>query len=224
MSKFRKGSSGTYGDWITAVVQISPDKSKVRYVRILDDGTEETDKDTGKVVATIIPRKNAPDGIFPGKHVVQLSQDEKSIVNFRPFAGQFPAKFSRFGGKEGEVPVPKQKQGKYGIFLVFTPLFEIVDGPYKGVTVSYQLMYVFQEGDNGLTEFSSYGERAKQTEEFLDTVIGIFDPPKFTDNLLPLFHKMAKKADKTVGLIIKKGFVDGLVELTTGWKQTPDME
>ena len=218
MSKFRKSSNSTYGDWITAIVQIGTKTEQVRYIPVLDDGTEDTAN------AVVIPKKNAPANIFSGKHVIQLSQDKKGIANFRPYNGQVPAKFSRFAGKEDEAPTPKQKQGKFGPYLVFTPLFDVIGGPYKGITVSYQLIYPFQEGDDGLTEFSSYGDRAQQTEEFLDATIGVFDPPKFTDNLLPLFYKMAKKADKSVGLIFNKGFVDSIVELNAGWQQMPDTE
>lgn len=224
MSKFKKSSSGAFGNWGAFLVKFKGDK--VGCCPILDDGTVETSND--KVVA--ISKKNVPDNLFEGKHVVQLSEDKKSIKAFKPYSGQHPAKFQKFSAKEGETPAPKTKSGEYGPYNVFYPVFEITDGPYKGCLASMELMYKFQEGDDGTTEFNgTKGARLEQLEEFLDTVIGDFEPPKWTDNLLPGFQKMALRANRTVGLVFKKGWIVTLVELesnsnTPPWKQKPDAE
>ncbi len=205
MSKFKRSSSG-FGDWMS--VQVKFKGEKVGCLPILEDGTVD-DKNV-----TVVSRKNVPDNLFEGKHVIQLSEDKKNIKAFKPYTGQHPAKFIKFGSKEGEPPAPKAKHGEYGEYLVFYPIFEITDGAYKGCNVSYQVAYKFQEGENGLTEFAgTKGRFLEGLEEFLDTVIGQFDPPKWSDNLLPLFQKMALRANRTVGIVFKKGFVATLVEL-----------
>lgn len=221
MSKFRKSSSGSYGNWGAFRVKFKGDK--VGCIPISEEGTEDTNS------VTVVSKANAPDNLFEGRHVLQLSEDKKSIKAFKPYSGQHPAKFQKFSAKEGEQPAPKTKSGEYGPYNVFYPIFEITDGPYKGCNVSYQVAYKFQEGDDGLTEFAgTKGKFLEQLEEFLDTVIGDFDPPKWSDNLLPLFQKMALRANRAVGIVFKRGFVATLVELENGntppWKQKPDTE
>lgn len=222
MSKFRKGSTGGFGNWMAVRTKFKEDK--VGCIPISDEGTE----DINSVI--VVSKKNVPETLFEGRHVIQLSEDKKTITAFKPYSGQHPAKFVKFGSKEGETAVPKVKHGEYGDYLVFYPIFEIVDGQYKGCNVSYQVAYKFQEGDDGLTEFAgTKGKFLEQLEEFLDTVIGQFDPPKWSDNLLPLFQKMALRASRTVGIVFKKGFVATLVELENSgdnppWKKTPDTE
>lgn len=224
MSKLRKGSTGGFGDWLPALVKFR--ENIVGCCPITDEGTVLTDSKS----VIQVSRKNVPDNLFEGKHLIQLSDDRKSIKAFRPYSGQHPAKFLKFGGKEGETPVPKTKHGDYGDYLVFYPIFEIVDGKYKGCNVSYQVAYKFQEGDDGITEFAgTKGKFLEQLEEFLDTVIGQFDPPKWTDNLLPMFQKMALRSGRTVGIVFKNGRVATLVELEDSgnnppWKQKPDVE
>lgn len=225
MSKFRKGSTGGFGNWMAVQVKFREDI--VGCCPITDDGTVLTD---GKSVIKV-SKKNVPNNLFEGKHVIQLAEDKKSIKAFKPYSGQHPAKFIKFSSREDETAVPQTKHGEYGDYLVFFPIFEITGGPYKGCNASYQVAYKFQEGDDGVAEFAgTKGKFLEQLEEFLDTVIGSFDPPKFSDNLLPIFQKMASRADKSIGLVFKKGWIVTLVELEGNggdappWKQTADKE
>ncbi len=216
MSKFKRSSSG-FGDWMS--VQVKFKGEKVGCLPILEDGTVD-DKNV-----TVVSRKNVPDDLFEGKHNIQLSEDKRSIKSFRPYSGQHPAKFVKFAAKEGEDPTPKARIADYGTYLVFYPIFEIVNGEYKGCITSYQLSYKFQEGEDGKTEFAgTKGKYLEQLEEFLDTVIGEFDPPLFSDNLLPRFEKMALRAARTVGLVHKKGRIVTLVELDQPAKKSKKAE
>jgi len=212
MSKFDRSSSKSYGSWMAAQIKFRGDK--IGCCPILKDGTILTDNKS--VVA--VSRKNVPDNLtkeFDEKYmVIKLSEDKRTIESFKPYSGQHPAKFIKFGGREGETATPRTEKGEFGPYQVCYAVFEIVDGPYKGCTTSHQVPYLFEEGNDERAKFNvSKGKFLERTEEFLDTVIGEFDPPKFSDNLLPLFQKMALRANKTVGLVFKKGFVVTLVEL-----------
>lgn len=233
MSKFKRSTNG-FGSWGAYQVKFKKDDKgrviKIGCLPILEDGTADD------VHVVVIPPANIPENLFEGRHVLQLSEDKKSIQAFKPYAGQHEARFLKFSGKEGEVPTPKIKSGEYGDYQVFYPVYEITSGAYKGCNASQELMYKFQPGDDGLTEFKgTKGARLEQLEEFLDTVIGSFDPPKWPDsgNLLPIFDKMANRSKRKIGLVFKKGWIVTLVELdgnsSTGgsnppWKQEPDKE
>ena len=210
MSKFNKKSGGNFGgDWISARVKIKQDKKLIGVIPVLEDGEE----DFKNVIE--IPLKDAPENIFEGRHSVQLTEDRKGIAKFHPYSGQFIGKFVKFAGKQDELPAPKantaRKSGK--TFYTFTPIFEIVDGPYKGTDAPYFLYYNFDEDSDGKAMLLGGGDSTKKVEEFLDYTIGLFDPPQWSANLLPLFQKMALRADRHVSLIFKKGFIDTLVEL-----------
>lgn len=224
MSKFKNISGGSYGDWVSALVKFKGDI--VGCCPILEDGTVLTDN---KSVITL-NKKNCPSSLFEGKHVIQLSEDKKTLVAFRPYSGVHPAVFTRFSSKKDQDPAPKTRTSKTGQdYQTFTPLFEIVDGTYKGTKdVPYTLYYNFAPDENGITAFKG---GAKKLSEFLDYTIGLFDPPPWPNsgNLLPGLQNLASRSHKTVGLVFKMGRVDGLVELENSgdnppWKKTPDAE
>ena len=230
MSKFRKISTGgSYGDWLTAKVQLKPDK--VRIVPLEDDGTEDIAN------AVVVARKNVPENLFEGKHNVKLAEDKKSIVGFSPYSGQYPAKFIGFASKKDEPPAPKSNTSPKtgGTYLTFTPRFEIVDGDYKGVEVAKRLYYNFMEVDNTVA-LRGTGKSTEEVEEFFDSVIGQFDPPPWRDNILPGLQKLAFQAKRTILLTFKKGFIIA-IEAMEGtakpnpkkddnppWEQEPDTE
>lgn len=226
MSKFQRESSKSTGSWLSAQIKFKGDV--VGCLPILKDGTVEIAND--KVIK--VSRKNVPDNLFEGKHVIKLSEDKKTILLFKPYTGQHPGKFVEFSHRENESSIPQTETGQYGPYLVCYPIFEIVDGPYKGCKTSYKVPYMFKEGSDGITKFSATkGKFLEQAEEFLDTVIGDFDPPQWPDsgNLLPGLQKLALRSNRTVGLVFKKGWIVTLVELENSgdnppWKKTPDVE
>lgn len=232
MSKFKTMSGGNYGDWTPALVRFKEDK--VGICPITEDGTVLTDNKN----VIVVSKKNCPSNLFEGKHVVQLSEDKKSITTFHPYSGIHPAKFTRFTNKKDQPPAPKtnvsRKNGEE--FQTFTSLFEIVDGAYKGATdILYTLYYNFTPDEQGITAFKGGGKGTQKLKEFLDYIgLSDLDPPPWPDsgNILPGLQRLAQRsaqAGKTVGLVFKNGFVDTLVELessgnTPPWKKPPDAE
>jgi hypothetical protein len=201
----------SYGEWINAQIKFKGDK--VGCLPILDDGTILTEN---KDVIAVL-KNNTPENLFEGKHSVKLSQDKKSVLDFNPYNGQYPARFLKFGGKEGEAPSPKTLTGDFGDYRVFYVIYEIFEGQYKSCHPMQELIYKFQPGEDGIVEYSFKKPtiRSDQLKEFCDTVLPKFDALHWPDsgNLLPLFEKMALKANKNVGLVFKKGWIVTLVEL-----------
>ena len=140
MAKFKRYSTGSYGEWIAGKIQINKARKAARLVPF------DTDNDPITFSLSDVPKN-----LVAGDMTVQVSRDKKSITSFRPYNGQFVFKFSAFPAKEGEEPTPKTKKGKGGSeFMTFTPMLEIVEGEFKGILYPYNLYYNFKEDTENL--------------------------------------------------------------------------
>lgn len=192
-------AGGSYGEWIEGVIQTKSNK-----VRLVPNDSDRK--------PLIFSKSNCPDGIVPGEYLVQISDDEKSILNHRPLNGQFKLKFVKFAGKDGEKPTPKAKSGKGGgEYFTFTPILEIVDGDYEGLQFPYTLYYKFDEVEidgKACAAVKGSGTGADKVIEFLE-LTGIDDhaPFPWRDNLLPGFEKIALRENRRFLGVAKKGWI-----------------
>lgn len=208
MGKFKRVASGSFGEWIAGKLMV--DRKEHKAAKLLP-----FDADVKSILFSL---SDIPDDIRSGDWVVQVSEDKKTIISFRPYNAQLTVKFSKFPAREGEAPTPKSKKGKGGSeYLTFCPLLVVTKGAYKGIDIPYPLYYNFVEGKNedgkSVVDLRGTGKGTDQVEEFLD-VTGISDyaPLKWSDNLLPMFEKMAHKKDREFDVVLKKGWIAVVME------------
>lgn len=182
--------------------------------RVKDGKLDLKFKETGQVVSFAV--KNLPkyvQGLKQGSYYASLTSDEE-FLGIRPKDAIVKLKFQRFFAKEGEVPAPVTKTGKYGDFRTFTVLFTIT-GPdeYKGMVVPASYFYLFVDDGDGGVAIKGGGKSADQLESLLE-VTGVEDDPiKPSDNILPSLQKfMLKRAAEFQG-IMQDGFIQSLSEL-----------
>ena len=223
MSKFQRSKGGFSSNWGT--FQVKFQGKKVGCCPILEDGTVLTDNEH----VIVVLKDDVPDTLFEGKHKLRLSENKKTILSFKPINGQYPTRFVEFSHKEGQPPMPKSKQSSFNDdeeYEVFTALYEITDGQYKGCIVSQELVYRFEPNltvNPPVAKFKGYkGTRLDQLEEFLDVVIGEFDPPQWpnSNNILPFLQKLALNRSKKIALIMKDGWIKTLIELDQPTKKS----
>jgi hypothetical protein len=215
MGKFNRVASGSFGEWIGGKLQVSQERKAAKLTPF--------DTDVKPIVFKLT---DIPKNIRSGDLMVQVSEDKKSIVNFRPYNAQVSVKFSKFPAREGTAPVPKSKKGRGGSeYLTFCPLLIVTKGAYEGIDIPYPLYYNFIEGKDkdgkSVVDLRGTGAGTDKVEEFLD-VTGISDyaPLKWSDNLLPMFEKMAHKKDREFDVVLKKGWI---VVVMGGSTNKPDM-
>lgn len=164
---------------------------------------------------------------FKGDMVFSMNGKKDQIYSLYPANGLFKVKFADFGTKKDEaLPSPQLKRGgpatgKDGSHYVTQDYqfmianLKIIEGPFEGVTIPYFLRYYFKmfvmDGEQVagiIGEGKRYGD---QLIEFLD-VFGAYERPlPWKDNLLPDLMKILLQADRTVTLVMKKGYPDSLM-------------
>ena len=193
-------------------------KGDQRYWKIVLTTGKDEDQ---KVIETYIKPEKAPAYLFAGHWRITLSQDKTTIFSAVPSDAVVKAQFKDVWHREGEEPSPQTNQGKFGPYLTFSVLWEVVEGEFKGVEVSQQLSYNFEMMDyNGKTiaGYSSTKMKSDRTA-MLDAVLsslgvlGIGDdekPMPWKDNLLPVIRKRAIAAREEHGL-------KSLLTISNGW-------
>jgi hypothetical protein len=212
----RVQTGGSFGEWINGTIM-----TKDNMVRVVPDDKEKS--------AFTLLRKNCPKNLKAGKDfAIQVSEDHKEILAFRPLEGMCFGKVQKFAAAENAEPAPKEKEvdfvSKKSSKRVhytrkyFTVILEITEGDFAGITVPYVLDYKFigvEEEIEGkkrmIVALEGGGRTTDRLAELLD-YSGAWDkgPAPFADNVLPMFEKRILRADKKFGWILKNGFVDTL--------------
>jgi hypothetical protein len=206
-----KGSFGLYG--VVKIFSIENGKVKVAFY--------ETDREGNLSEATIKVFIKAED-CFPvakvGTWSAQLSSKHDKLYQIRPTSGVFPGKFKEFVSKKDQPPMPTMSGGKIEFqHLIFRPLFVLNREDVKDMVVGYQygLDYAFATDESGLVKYGKQLDRSTHMQDVDDflTKVGVWDKGemKYSDNLLPHFHRRAVDADKSLMIHVEKGFVKTLI-------------
>lgn len=153
--------------------------------------------------------------LLPGAEwYIKLNGKGDEIFAISPQDGFFQVKVQKFVSKEGEPPAPRYMKNWQYPDWVFYVLLEVVSGleAAVGMTIIYQLPYRFEEGEDGLAQYSKWNEKSNtlKLDEFLEYADAwkSDQPLMFSDNLLPLLQKRVLKAGNTFGVFLKGGYVD----------------
>jgi len=191
-----------------ATIQLSKDEKTFR-VTFDEDGFK---KDFDKVSSPSATRK----GIW----FVTLMADDEEIMGLRPINAMCKGKFTHFAAGEDEIPSPSEYEGKFGKYLAFTALLTL-GGEFKGMVQPLFLVYKFAEYE-GVTVLKGSGRWVDMCQSFIEAG-GIWDQDiPFSDNLLPTFQKMLLTENKIMGLAIKDGYVDSIMELPDQASESDD--
>jgi len=215
-SVFERGDSGI------GKIRFSTNSDKIQVVVNV-----EVEKDQFVIKKFLLDPENCPDNIDVARNakewMVQMSSQGDKLMSFRPVKGAFVCTTKEFAAKKDSEPTPKLKEVdfkksdgtriKYD-YSYFTIILEIVE-PEKlaGVTFPLVLHYnlaEFVDDSSSIVGFSMGGKYTEQLKEYM-IVSGILDdkyhPMKFSDNLLPLFQKIALKEARNFQVTIKDGWV-----------------
>lgn len=180
-----------------------------------------------------LPLEGWPEGLDGGNYFVLLNKDRTEAVSVKPPKGQYIAKFTKFKRPQGsEIPEPfiqrggprRRKDG--GSWwaddeMRYAAYFVIVDGPYAGLQVSFQVPYIFSQKP-GTTEAFMVGKQRQFTinEKFLRAlgVDMLAFKLNYSPNVLPQLESMLLEKEAFVLLEVSdKGFVDNYSGLPAGF-------
>lgn len=204
--KYQKVGKGSKGE---AKVRVKGDKVQILF--------KESDN------PITILKDNCPDYIVNGTFFVSLSSEDDEVVSCHPMIGQFKVKFVKFAAREGEVPTPKSNPGgarktrdgrtyEKKPFMSFSPVLQIVEGPYSGMQAAGFLEYMFTEMD-GEAMIRGSGRSYDQLMGFLDCTGMLKETIKFSDNLLPKLQKRILQLAKEFNVTFKDGYVQDFIPL-----------
>lgn len=157
---------------------------------------------------------------------VRLNEDADGVENVTPVSGMYPGKLTGLGPKtkDGEFKLIKKtfNEGteKENSHLEFIALYEITEGPFRGVeTPGYYLHYKFEEDeeDAGFTQFNTadtpQASQLHKLQAWAATHGDILDAPvRWHDvddgTILPELEERALDADRPVNLIFERGYIN----------------
>lgn len=170
-----------------------------------------------------VPLDKAPEMIKNGKWMVSMGGKHDRIFSISPISGMFKMRFREFSHAQGQIPAPihrtstfTNQDGSTGVseYDAFTALFEIIEGPNKGMIVAAFLRYNFSEVD-GFVAFTK--PKSRYTKELGDVMdaCGAFDkgPMKYSENILPALQSRLQAANYPLAVIMKDGFIDSMTRL-----------
>lgn len=163
-----------------------------------------------------------------GKYIATLTKDNKKILSLKPVQGTYIFEFDSFGNRINEIPEPAvqpggPRQSKDGSKRWFAPdslvwrvnLKVVSEGLYEGLTVMYQLPYIFAAvpGTPNTQLLGNSRKQLEQVEEFFRAVG--FDLVNreipFSINVLPWLEKTLQQVNTPfLAKINEKGFMSDL--------------
>lgn len=146
---------------------------------------------------------------------VTMNGDNETVFSMRPVSGVFTVRTTGFSrqGDADEPPAPQQRTGKYGVYYTFNALLEIVKGKFQGAIYPFYLYYKFADYD-GVVGIKGDGASSMKLMDYLDCV-GVWEEGEieFDDNILPILEKRIKKAKKQFQIVVKKGYIESVLEV-----------
>ena len=207
MTKYRPPvvkESGGKGDNGVASVSWSDTKCKIAF--------EELDT-VYKVLREDLPEY--AQGWDLSEAFVTMDGSNETVFSIRPVSGVFTVKTNGFSrqGDGDEPPAPQQRTGKFGIYYTFNALLEIVKGKFKGAIYPYYLYYKFSDYE-GVVGIKGEGASSIKLMDYLDCA-GAWDAGEleYDDNILPALEKRIKVAHKQFQIVVKKGYVESVLEV-----------
>ena len=157
---------------------------------------------------------------------VTMNGDNETVFSMRPVSGVFTVRTTGFSrqGDADEPPAPQQRTGKYGVYYTFNALLEIVKGKFQGAIYPFYLYYKFADYD-GVVGIKGDGASSMKLMDYLDCV-GVWEEGEieFDDNILPVLEKRIKKAKKMFQIVVKKGYVESVLEVEVETDEEPEPE
>lgn len=196
-----------------AVVRVG--ESKVKVVFTDENGQEDS---------YILKKENCPDNVRAGKWMVTLSGNKDKMFSIWPIKGAFTVRFVGMAHAEGSLPAPKlirrpfvdKKTGQSGVseYLAFTMLFEITEGPNKGMQISKFLRYYFGESEGKVIFIKPKSDYCTELMNYLEA-LGVFKygEMEYSENILPALEKRIKKANHKLLAVMNKGYMDSISEI-----------
>lgn len=170
-------------------------------------------------------------------YFVVLSPDGDEIESIGPVEGVFTAKCIDLSRpKEDEDPEPFEvspKNEKWDPYQAFLAFFEIQSGPFKKVKIPYFLHYKFEESktDAGFAAWKGDPENKKATRlaqiiEFCEKLDVVAEPIEWPEdgNVLPTLLDRILENNKTVKIVVKKGYIDSLMSAYDEKEETEEEE
>lgn len=155
-----------------------------------------------------------------GKYFVALDSDREEVTRIGPANTGAPVTvrcvdFVR--PEEGADPEPKEyeNKAKHYSYLAFVALLEIQKGFFRKCQVPMFMHYKFMDDGTGYAAFKgnpSKSPRLTQLMEFLEIVGVLEEPMEYSENILPEILARIKAAKKDFQVIIKKGYVESLLQ------------
>ena len=157
---------------------------------------------------------------------VTMDGKNENVFSIRPVSGVFTVRTTGFSrqGDVDEPPAPQQRTGKFGTYYTFNALLEIVKGKFQGSIYPYYLYYKFADFD-GVVGIKGEGASSIKLMDYLD-VAGAWDEGEleYDDNILPVLEKRIKKAKKQFQIVVKKGYVESVLEVEVESDDEPEEE
>lgn len=190
-------------------------------VEIRDDKVKITFKpeEGEKPKSFVVNKEDCPNYIRQGMFMVSMPENGKKVYSVRPNNAVVKLKLKEFNAKKDEEPKPKTHTGKFGTYLTFSVVFEIVDGEFKGMEVPGSFPYDFVESEEEIQGQMRSVINAKKKKDskhndrlwdFLNVTGLSKKTMPWKENCLPTLQKYALKEDHTFSGSIRDGWVDSL--------------
>jgi hypothetical protein len=163
----------------------------------------------------VVGTDKCPENLTPGVWYVSLTPQRDGIRNFRPINGMFKAKVVKITSQPDKEPAPLYNNR--WDYYYFTVLFEII-APEKtaGCIVPNNYHYNFEpvQDEDGKEVAGFNHPKSKYTTQLIDLcdATGVWQrgAMRASDNVLPELQRRMLKADKTVTLVLKDGFINSV--------------
>jgi len=149
-----------------------------------------------------------------------VSKDRSKLFYVRPLVGSFFVRVEGFAHPEGQPPSAKHYEGiatdrngkpfKYS-YDGFTVLMKVLNGEWKGTTLTAMLRYYFHDaGDGQTTGIRTEGKYSQQLAQFLEFAGIDFDNDTIplSENVLPWLERTLVDREKPFMIVLNNGFVD----------------
>jgi len=172
-----------------------------------------------------------PRRLKTGKYFVALSNDKSEVIRIGP-ANSKPLTVcyvDMVRPEEGADPEPKEYENKekHYTYQAFTVWLEVQEGFFKGCRIPKFLHYKFVDDGTGNAAFKGSPDRSPRLAELMEFMdfAGALDEPLEWDedgNILPALHVRLKHAKRPFQVIIKKGYVESLLEDDGNFDDEPE--
>lgn len=213
LSVVSSGDPRTYG---LATVKMSSNGAKVRV-------TFEKTGESLTFPKDALPSKPKIQPDSEDTYMVVLTPEKDAIEKIGPAEGHFQAKCVDFGRpEEGADPEPKdasyERDGKTIEYRKFTAYFEVLAGRYKGQIIPHFLRYKFTEDAAGNAGWEGRPDAPNAIHlprliEFCEKTGCVETAIEWPEdgNILPILLDRILKADRTVDLVVKDGFIAAIL-------------